>query len=247
MPAMMPLRSTPASSPALPWLGGAFPSRLCSGTRGAAFGGAPAGTMAIDKSGGAGAGAFDIALASPSAGLVSSRAMMPEPVLPAGPAVKALACIGAASTLELPSRLGRGTSMERTAPNFSASNRMSVQISRYWVSSESSSMVTTFFKNTTLLGMTRWPNFCTLATKPISMTSSGFLTLSLFAPSSRPSSAARACCCVIMSAYSKNATPTDLPSSSFCSAKNFSWPNVMRSSRILSSVTKVGMFTRHSR
>mmetsp|Transcript_114328 Transcript_114328/g.369413 ORF Transcript_114328/g.369413 Transcript_114328/m.369413 type:complete len:267 (-) Transcript_114328:513-1313(-) len=167
------------------------------------------------------------------------------PPAPAGGAARALP--GAPGASRPPSRRGRGTSMETTGPNFSASKRMSAQTSPYVASSFMSSGVTMFLRYRTLLGTTRAPSFCTLATRPISMTSSGFFTLSFLAPSSRPSSAARACCCVIMSAYSKKATPTDLPSSSFCSAKNLSCPKVMRSSRILSSVTNVGMFIRHSR
>mmetsp|Transcript_99309 Transcript_99309/g.289791 ORF Transcript_99309/g.289791 Transcript_99309/m.289791 type:complete len:302 (+) Transcript_99309:341-1246(+) len=212
------------------------------GSKGGALGTDPVGTSAKDKSGGAASGAALAWAPGPlaSAGLLSSRAKAPPPP---GSAARPLA--GAASPP--PSRRDRGTSMETTGPNFSASSRMSAQISEYPVSSRRSSGVTTFFKYTTLLGTTRAPSFCTLATSPISITSSGFFTLSFFAPNSRPSSAARACCCVIMSAYSKKATPTDLPSSSFCSAKNFNCPKVMRSSRILSSVTKVGMFTRHNR
>mmetsp|Transcript_17722 Transcript_17722/g.40031 ORF Transcript_17722/g.40031 Transcript_17722/m.40031 type:complete len:230 (+) Transcript_17722:319-1008(+) len=212
------------------------------GNTGGALPGPPVGTRANERSGGAAGGAaFALAPASPaSADLLSSRANAPPP----GSAARPLAARGPSP---FGSRLGHGTSRDTTGPNFSASSRMSAHTSMYPLSSRSSSSVTTFFKYTTLLGMTRAPSFCTLATKPISITSSGFFTLSFLAPSSKPSSAARACCCVIMSAYSKKATPTDLPSSSFCSAKNFNCPKVMRSSRIRSSVTKVGMFTRHSR
>mmetsp|Transcript_49388 Transcript_49388/g.152322 ORF Transcript_49388/g.152322 Transcript_49388/m.152322 type:complete len:302 (+) Transcript_49388:299-1204(+) len=214
------------------------------GSTGGAFDEPPAGMSAKERSGGAAGAALGWApRLLDSDGLLSSRARAPPPP-PPGSAARPLAAVGASP---LASRPGLGTSMETTGPNFSASSRMSAQISMYPFSSRKSSELTMFFKYTTLLATTRAPSFWTLATSPISMTSSGFFTLSFFAPSSRPSSAARACCCVIMSAYSKKATPTDLPSSSFCSAKNFNWPNVIRSSRIRSSVTNVGMFTKHNR
>mmetsp|Transcript_44471 Transcript_44471/g.96742 ORF Transcript_44471/g.96742 Transcript_44471/m.96742 type:complete len:268 (-) Transcript_44471:806-1609(-) len=226
-------------------MGGALPSApyIGGGTTGGALAMAPAGTRANDRSGtGGGAGAFGAAAAW--AAPASSRAKVPPP---RAPPVRALA--GTPPTPPGPPPApptGRGTSIDITVPNFSASRRMSPQISAYAVSSDKSSMVTMFFRYITLLGITRAPSFCSRATSPISITSSGFFTLSRLDPSSRPSNAARACCCVIISAYSKNATPTDLPSSSFCNAKNFSCPKVMSSSRIRSSVTNVGILMRHS-
>mmetsp|Transcript_12018 Transcript_12018/g.35651 ORF Transcript_12018/g.35651 Transcript_12018/m.35651 type:complete len:202 (+) Transcript_12018:375-980(+) len=181
--------------------------------RGAAFVCRPTGTSAMDRSettGAAGAAGAD-AEGSPAFAAESAKAR--GPVLAAPPFVRALVAPPPPMWF-----LGRGTSIERMAPNCSPSRRMSAQISLYEVSSTSSSAVTMFFKYRILLGTTRAPIFCTLATKPSSITSSGFLTLSFFEPSSRPSRAARACCCVIRSQYSKKTTPTDLPSSSFCIA-----------------------------
>mmetsp|Transcript_51656 Transcript_51656/g.102685 ORF Transcript_51656/g.102685 Transcript_51656/m.102685 type:complete len:208 (+) Transcript_51656:395-1018(+) len=101
-------------------------------SNGGALDPAPAGTSANDRSVGVGVGngfGADPTVAKvPSEGFVSSSAMTPPAPPLVWPAVRAFA--GAPSTRPpAPPCRGLGISMETTGPNFSASKRMSAQIS----------------------------------------------------------------------------------------------------------------------